>query len=116
MARHRARSAVGARRDPGPWGQRLLERIPGRALPPQLQGGRDLRRNEPAPHADSGRLRARVPRGPSVAVRAVAGTGLGAPAAVSDGTDRTGPARWVPASPIAGAIAIAALLVLGATA
>ena len=65
MARHRARGPGRARRDPGPRRQRLLERVPGRALPAQLEGGGHLRGHEPAPHADPGRLRARLSRGPA---------------------------------------------------
>ena len=66
------------RRHPGPRRQRLLERVPGRALPAQLEGRRHLRGDEPAPHAHPGRLRPRLSRGPAAALRAVAGPGLGA--------------------------------------
>ena len=79
VARDRALGPERARRDPGPRRERLLERVPGRALPAQLEGGRHLRGHEPAPHADPGRLRARLPRGPAAPLRAVAGPGLGAP-------------------------------------
>ena len=79
VARHRARGPVRARRDPGPRRQRLLERVPGRALPAQLEGRGHLRGHEPAPHAHPGRLRPRLSRGPAAALRAVAGPGLGAP-------------------------------------
>ena len=79
VARDRPRGAVGARRDPGPRRERLLERVPGRALPAQLEGGGHLRGDEPAPHADPGRLRPRLPRGPAAPLRAVAGAGLRAP-------------------------------------
>ena len=54
------------------------QRVPGRALPAQLQGGGHLRGDEPAPHAHPGRLRPGLPRGPAAALRAVAGPGLGA--------------------------------------
>ena len=54
-------------------------RVPGRALPAQLQGGRHLRGHEPAPHAHPGRLRDGLPRGPPDPLRAVAGPRLGAP-------------------------------------
>ena len=76
VARHRARRPERARRDPGPRRQRLFERVPGRALPAQLEGGGHLRGHEPAPHAHPGRLRARLPRGPPAALRAVARAGL----------------------------------------
>ena len=83
VARDRARGPGRARRDPGPRRERLLERVPGRALPAQLQGGGHLRGHEPAPHADPGRLRARLSRGPAAPLRAVAGPGLGAAARLS---------------------------------
>ena len=73
VARHRPRGPVRARRDPGPRRQRLLERVPGGALPAQLEGRGHLRGHEPAPHAHPGRLRARLPRGPAAALRAAAG-------------------------------------------
>ena len=55
------------------------QRVPGRALPAQLEGGRHLRGHEPAAHADPGRLRPRLSRGPADPLRAVAGPGLRAP-------------------------------------
>ena len=79
VARHRARGPERARRDPDPRRQRLLERVPGRALPAQLEGRRHLRGHEPAPHAHPGRLRPRLSRGPAAPLRAVAGPGLRAP-------------------------------------
>ena len=74
---HGARGPERARRDPGPRRERLLERVPRRALPAQLEGGRHLRGHEPAPHPHPGRLRARLPRGPAASLRTVAGAGLG---------------------------------------
>ena len=79
VARHRPRRPGRARRDPDPRRQRLFERVPGRALPAQLEGGRHLRRHQPAAHADPGRLCPRLSRGPAHPLRAVAGAGLGAP-------------------------------------
>ena len=78
VARHRSRGPGGARRHPDPRRERLQQRVPGRALPAQLEGRGHLRGHEPAPHADPGRLCPRLPRGPSAALRAVAGPGLGA--------------------------------------
>ena len=52
------------------------QRVPGRALPAQLEGRRHLRGHQPAPHADPGRLRPGLPRGPAAALRAVARPGL----------------------------------------
>ena len=83
VARHRTRGPERARRDPGPRRQRLLERVPGRALPAQLEGRGHLRGDEPAPHAHPGRLRARISRRPADPLRAMAGPGLGAPAGMS---------------------------------
>ena len=57
--------AGGARCDPDPRRERLLERVPRGALPAQLQGRRDLRGHEPAPHAHPGRLRPGLSRGPA---------------------------------------------------
>ena len=65
VARHRARGPGRARRDPDPRRQRLLQRVPGRALPAQLEGRGHLRGHEPAAHADPGRLRPRLSRGPA---------------------------------------------------
>ena len=76
VARDRAQRAGGTRRDPGPRGERLLERVPGGALPPELQGGGHLRGDEPAPHPDPGRLRPRLPRGPPDPLRAPPGPGV----------------------------------------
>ena len=81
-----------ARRDPGPRRERLLERVPGRALPAQLEGGRDLRGHQPAPYPDPGRLRARLSRGSAAALRALAGPGLRA-------TGRGGRAGMTAAAP-----------------
>jgi glutaryl-CoA dehydrogenase (non-decarboxylating) len=78
VARDRAFGPERAGRDPGPRRQRLLERVPGRALSAQLESSRDLRGDEPAAHAHPGRLRARLPRGPAVALRALARPGVGA--------------------------------------
>ena len=77
VARDGARGPERPRRDPGPRRERLLERVPGRALPAQLEGRGDLRGHEPAPHAHPGRLRARLSRGSADPLRAVAGPGLG---------------------------------------
>ena len=54
---------IRARRDPGPRRERLQQRVPGRALPAQLEGRGHLRGHEPAPHAHPGRLRPGIPRG-----------------------------------------------------
>ena len=78
VARDRARGPERARRHPGPRRQRLQRRVPGRALPAQLEGRRHLRGHEPAAHAHPGRLRAGLSRGPAAALRAVAGRRLGA--------------------------------------
>ena len=78
VARDRARGPVGDGRDPGPWGERLLERVPGRALPAELEGGRHLRGHEPAPHGDPGRVRAGVSPGQAAPLRAAARPGVGA--------------------------------------
>ena len=78
VARDRARGPVRARRDPGPRRERLLERVPGRALPAQLEGRGHLRGDEPAPHDHPGRVRPRLPPGQAAPLRAAAGPGLGA--------------------------------------
>jgi hypothetical protein len=49
-------------------------------------------------------------------MRAVAGAGLGASAGMSDETNETPPARWMPASPVDAAIVVAGLVLVGATA
>ena len=50
--------------------QRLLRRVPGRPLLPQLQGRRDLRGQPRGPQADAGRLRPRLPPGQAAPRRA----------------------------------------------
>ncbi|MCK7529282.1 MAG: hypothetical protein MZV64_72880 [Ignavibacteriales bacterium] len=55
----RGRRRAGARRE------RLLGRLPGGPLLPELQGRGHLRRHARGPHADAGRLRARLPPGPA---------------------------------------------------
>src|SRR5206468_780564 len=80
VARDRPRCAERARCDPDPRRERLLERVPGRALSPELEGGRDLRGHEPAAYAHPSGLRPRLPRGSALALRAPSGRGLRAPA------------------------------------
>ena len=103
VARDGSRGPERARCDPGPRRERLLERVPGRALPAQLEGGRHLRGHEPAPHADPGRLRPRLSRGSTDPLRAVAGPGLGAPADLNaesmTALDRKPNSRRSPSSP-----------------
>ena len=60
------------RRRPDPRRQRLLRRISGRALLPELQGRGHLRRHARDSQADAGGLRARVPRRQADALRAAA--------------------------------------------
>ncbi len=62
--------------DPDPRRERLLERVPGGALPAQLEGRGDLRGHEPAAHAHPGRLRDGLPPRPPAALRTVAGAGV----------------------------------------
>ena len=62
VVRDRRVGARGRRRRADPRRQRLLRRVPGRPLLPQLQGRGDLRRHARDPQADAGRLPARLPR------------------------------------------------------
>ena len=54
VARDRALGPERARRHPGPRRQRVLQRVPGRALSAQLEGCGHLRGDEPTPHPDPG--------------------------------------------------------------
>ena len=72
VVRDRRVGARGRRRGAGPRRQRLLRRVPGRPLLPQLQGRGHLRGHARDPQADAGRLRARLPAGPADALRAAA--------------------------------------------
>ena len=62
--------ARGRRRRADSRRQRLLRRVSGRPLLPQLQGRGHLRRHARDSQADAGRLPARLPRGPADALRA----------------------------------------------
>ncbi len=62
----------GRRRRPDPWRQRLLRRIPGRPLLPELQGRGHLRGHPRDPQDHAGRLPARLPRRPADALRIAA--------------------------------------------
>ena len=59
------------------------------------EGRGHLRGHQPAPHADPGRLRPRLPRGPADPLRAAPGAGLRARRAWTLPADRPGPpAHW----------------------
>ena len=77
---HAVQSALDG--DPDPRRLRIFRRVPGGALPAQLQGRGHLRGHEPAAHADPGRLPARLSRGqaapPPAAARLPASRGASA--------------------------------------
>ncbi len=60
VVRHGGLGARGGRRRAGARGERLLRRIPGRPVLPELQGRGDLRRHAGDPHDHAGGLRARA--------------------------------------------------------
>ena len=70
MVRDRRVGARGRRRGPDPRRERLLGRVSGRPLLPQLQGRGDLRRHARDSQADAGRLSARLSHRSSDALRA----------------------------------------------
>ena len=70
VVRHRGQRARRRRRGADPRRQRLLRRVPGRPLLPQLQGRGDLRGQPRGPQADAGRLRPRLPPRQAAAGRA----------------------------------------------
>ena len=72
VVRHRRVGARRGRRRADSRRQRLLRRISGRAVLPELQGRGHLRRHARNPQADAGRLPARLPHGPADALRAAA--------------------------------------------
>ena len=76
VARDRPLGPGRARRHPDPRRQRLLATSSRSSATCATQGRGHLRGHQPAPHADPGRLRPGLPRGPAAALRAVAGPGL----------------------------------------
>ncbi len=76
VVRDRRERARRERRGADPRRQRLLGRVPGGPLLPQLQGGRDLRGQPRGAQADAGRLRPWLPPGQAAPGRAASLQGL----------------------------------------